>query len=146
MSNFSKKNIDDWKQLAKEELGKDFNDEGLSWKSPEGIQIKSLYTLKDLEGLSHLNTMPGFEPFVRGPKATMYTGKPWTIRQYAGFSTAQESNKFYRNALKAGQKGLSVAFDLATLSAIVIASAQAVASSKREALAISRPVRSDIIV
>ncbi len=114
MSNFSKKNIDDWKQLAKEELGKDFNDKGLSWKSPEGIQIKSLYTLKDLEGLSHLNTMPGFEPFVRGPKATMYTGKPWTIRQYAGFSTAQESNKFYRNALKAGQKGLSVAFDLAT--------------------------------
>ena len=73
-----------------------------------------MYTKEDLEGLEHLNTMPGFPPFVRGPKATMYFGRPWTIRQYAGFSTAKESNLFYRKALKAGQKGLSIAFDLAT--------------------------------
>ena len=102
-----------WDELARKELrGKPLED--LTWLSPEAIPIKPLYSLEDLEGLEHLNTMPGFEPFVRGPRATMYTNRPWTIRQYAGFSTAQESNRFYRDNLAQGQKGLSVAFDLAT--------------------------------
>ena len=116
MVKFSNKTLDDWNELANKELkNKASNGEqNLSWKSEEGIQIKALYTKDDLEGLEHLNTMPGFPPFVRGPKATMYSGRPWTIRQYAGFSTAKESNAFYRKALKAGQKGLSIAFDLAT--------------------------------
>ena len=86
----------------------------LTWQTPEGIAVKPLYTAADLEGLEHVNTLPGFEPFLRGPRATMYANRPWTIRQYAGFSTAEESNKFYRENLAAGQKGLSVAFDLAT--------------------------------
>jgi len=86
----------------------------LNWKSPEGITIKPLYTAEDLEGLEASNTLPGLAPYVRGPMATMYAGRPWTIRQYAGFSTAKESNAFYRKNLAAGQKGLSVAFDLAT--------------------------------
>ena len=103
----------DWETLAARELrGKPLED--LTWLSPEGIPIKPLYTLADLENLQHLNTMPGLAPFVRGPRATMYANRPWTIRQYAGFSTAQESNRFYRDNLAAGQKGLSVAFDLAT--------------------------------
>ena len=103
----------DWETLASKELrGKPLED--LTWLSPEGIPIKPLYTLGDLDNLQHLNTMPGLAPFVRGPRATMYANRPWTIRQYAGFSTAQESNRFYRNNLAAGQKGLSVAFDLAT--------------------------------
>ena len=103
----------DWDALARKELrGKPLED--LTWLSPEGIPIKPLYTLADLEDLQHLNTMPGLAPFVRGPRATMYANRPWTIRQYAGFSTAQESNRFYRDNLAAGQKGLSVAFDLAT--------------------------------
>ena len=102
-----------WEELANKELrGKDLDD--LTWKSPEGIEIKPLYTEEDLEALSHLNTFPGFAPFVRGPRGTMYANRPWTIRQYAGFSTAEESNAFYRQNLAAGQKGLSVAFDLAT--------------------------------
>jgi methylmalonyl-CoA mutase len=84
------------------------------WASPEGIGVKSLYTPTDLEGLDALDTYPGLTPFLRGPYPTMYTTQPWTIRQYAGFSTAEESNAFYRRNLKAGQKGLSVAFDLAT--------------------------------
>jgi methylmalonyl-CoA mutase len=84
------------------------------WASPEGIGVKSLYTPGDLEGLDALDTYPGLTPFLRGPYPTMYTTQPWTIRQYAGFSTAEESNAFYRRNLKAGQKGLSVAFDLAT--------------------------------
>jgi methylmalonyl-CoA mutase len=88
--------------------------EALDWDTPEGIRVKPLYTAQDLEGLEHINTMPGFAPYVRGPMATMYAGRPWTIRQYAGFSTAKESNAFYRRNLAAGQKGLSVAFDLAT--------------------------------
>ena len=82
--------------------------------NPEGIDVKPLYTAKDLEGLSHLDSLPGFAPFVRGPRATMYAGRPWTLRQYAGFSTAEESNAFYRRNLEAGQTGLSIAFDLAT--------------------------------
>src|SRR5690606_30656999 len=88
--------------------------DALVWHTPEGIDVRPLYTEADLEGLSHLGGLPGLPPFVRGPRATMYAGRPWTIRQYAGFSTAEDSNAFYRKALAAGQKGLSVAFDLAT--------------------------------
>ncbi len=89
-------------------------DLGTPWTSPEGIDVKGLYTEDDLEGLDALDTYPGLSPFLRGPYPTMYTTQPWTVRQYAGFSTAEESNAFYRRNLKAGQKGLSVAFDLAT--------------------------------
>ncbi len=85
-----------------------------AWMSPEGIAVKALYTPTDLDGLDGLDTLPGLSPFLRGPYPTMYTTQPWTVRQYAGFSTAEESNAFYRRNLKAGQKGLSVAFDLAT--------------------------------
>ena len=85
-----------------------------TWKTPETIEVKSSYTEDDLEQVDHLGTLPGQIPFVRGPYATMYVGRPWTIRQYAGFSTASESNAFYRRNLASGQKGLSVAFDLAT--------------------------------
>ena len=103
----------DWLNLASKEMkGGDPNT--LIWNTPEGIPVKPVYTTDDLEGLEHLDSTPGMAPFTRGPKATMYAGRPWTIRQYAGFSTAEESNKFYRAALKGGQKGLSVAFDLAT--------------------------------
>ncbi len=84
------------------------------WETPEGIAIKPLYTARDLDGLCHLSTYPGLPPFLRGPYPTMYTQQPWTIRQYAGFSTAEASNAFYRRNLAAGQKGLSIAFDLAT--------------------------------
>ncbi len=105
--------INDWKTLATKELrGKPL--ESLTGLTPEGISIKPLYTASDLNGLSHLDTLPGMAPYARGPKATMYPGRPWTIRQYAGFSTAKESNAFYRRNLAAGQKGLSVAFDLPT--------------------------------
>ena len=84
------------------------------WQTPELIPIKPLYTAEDLAGVDHLNTMPGFPPFLRGPYATMYVQRPWTVRQYAGFSTAKDSNAFYRRNLAAGQMGLSIAFDLAT--------------------------------
>ncbi len=86
----------------------------LNWSTPEGLTVKPLYTAADLAGLAHADTLPGFEPFVRGPQATMYAVRPWTIRQYAGFSTAEASNAFYRQALAAGAQGVSVAFDLAT--------------------------------
>ena len=86
----------------------------LAWRTPEGIDVKPLYTAADLEGLEHLDSLPGFAPFVRGPRASMYAGRPWTLRQYAGYSTAEESNAFYRRNLEAGQTGLSIAFDLAT--------------------------------
>jgi methylmalonyl-CoA mutase len=86
----------------------------LNWTTPEGIVVKPLYTAADLAGLPHADTLPGFAPYVRGPQATMYAGRPWTIRQYAGFSTAEDSNAFYRQALAAGGQGVSVAFDLAT--------------------------------
>jgi methylmalonyl-CoA mutase len=90
------------------------NLDALNWKTPDGITVKPLYTAADLQGLLHTNTLPGFAPYVRGPQATMYAVRPWTIRQYAGFSTAEESNAFYRKALAAGGQGVSVAFDLAT--------------------------------
>ncbi|MBW2286755.1 MAG: methylmalonyl-CoA mutase, partial [Deltaproteobacteria bacterium] len=105
--------LDRWKRLAKKDLrGGDPDD--LVWETPDGLRIKALYTAEDLEGLEFADTIPGAAPFVRGPRATMYANRPWTIRQYAGFSTAEESNAFYRRNLAMGQKGLSVAFDLAT--------------------------------
>ncbi|WP_341887949.1 methylmalonyl-CoA mutase [Variovorax sp. YR752] len=90
------------------------NVEALNWVTPEGITVKPVYTAADVQGLPHADTLPGFAPFVRGPQATMYAVRPWTIRQYAGFSTAEASNDFYRKALAAGGQGVSVAFDLAT--------------------------------
>ncbi len=101
-----------WAQLAKEADSK--APEELNWTTPEGIQVKPLYTAQDLDGLDHLHTAPGLPPFLRGPYSTMYVMRPWTVRQYAGFSTAEASNAFYRRNLAAGQKGLSIAFDLAT--------------------------------
>ncbi len=102
-----------WKDLSTKQLrGKPL--ESLAWDTPEGIRVNPLYTAEDLEGMPQFPSTPGFAPYVRGPMATMYAGRPWTIRQYAGFSTAKESNAFYRRNLAAGQKGLSVAFDLAT--------------------------------
>ena len=106
----SKKTLSDWESLATKEVKADPST--LVRKTPEGIDIKPLYTSADVAGIEE--TLPGFAPFTRGPRATMYAGREWTIRQYAGFSTAEESNAFYRKALAAGQKGLSVAFDLAT--------------------------------
>ena len=102
----------DWEALAAKEVKGDLD--ALTWLTPEGIPVHPLYTAEDLEGLESVGTLPGFDPFVRGVRATMYTNRPWTIRQYAGFSTAEESNAFYRANLAAGQMGLSVAFDLAT--------------------------------
>jgi methylmalonyl-CoA mutase len=105
--------LDRWQELATKELrGRSTDDIG--WTSPDGIEIKPLYTAADLEGLELTDTIPGAAPFVRGPRATMYANRPWTVRQYAGFSTAEESNAFYKANLAAGQQGLSVAFDLAT--------------------------------
>lgn len=101
-------------EAAASKLLKGASPDKLNWKTPEGITVKPLYTAEDLAGLDAANTLPGLAPYVRGPMATMYAGRPWTIRQYAGFSTARESNEFYRRNLAAGQKGLSVAFDLAT--------------------------------
>ncbi len=107
------RNPDAWTEIAAKELrGADPAD--LTVPTPEGISVKPIYTESDLNSVDHLGTLPGVEPFVRGPRATMYTNRPWTIRQYAGFSTAEESNAFYRANLAAGQMGLSVAFDLAT--------------------------------
>ena len=103
----------EWADRATKELrGRPLED--LTWSSPEGIDVKPVYTEEDIDGLDHMGGMPGQGPFTRGPRSTMYTGRPWTIRQYAGFSTAEESNAFYRKALDAGQQGVSVAFDLAT--------------------------------
>ena len=110
---FPPKSFADWEALARSDL-KGAAPESLAWTTPEGIVVKPLYTEADLEGLAHLGGMPGFAPFVRGPRATMYANRPWTIRQYAGFSTAEESNRFYKEGLRNGQMGLSVAFDLAT--------------------------------
>ena len=107
------KSIENWKKNALSELNRTEIDDFVV-ETPEGINIKPLYTASDNKGLEHLNTLPGEVPFLRGPKATMYTGRPWTIRQYAGFSTASESNAFYKKNLASGQRGLSVAFDLAT--------------------------------
>ena len=105
--------ITDWQSLVKKETKGRTADE-LVWQTPEGIAIKPLYTAEDTKDLAHMDNLPGFAPFKRGPKATMYAGRPWTVRQYAGFSTAEKSNAFYRKNLAAGQQGLSVAFDLAT--------------------------------
>ena len=113
MSTFPPKEPADWKKLAGKDIG-NASPDSLTWRTPEGIDVKPLYTAADLEKLEYTDTMPGFAPYVRGPRATMYSVRPWTIRQYAGFSTAEESNAFYRRNLAGGQKGLSVAFDLAT--------------------------------
>ena len=102
-----------WRELATRQMKGRSPDE-IVWHTPEGIDVKPLYTAADLEGLRYTDTMPGMSPYLRGPQATMYAGRPWTIRQYAGFSTAEESNAFYRQALAAGGQGISVAFDLAT--------------------------------
>ncbi|MDJ0992184.1 MAG: methylmalonyl-CoA mutase [Dinoroseobacter sp.] len=107
------KGKDAWVDLATKELrGRALED--LTWQTLEGIEVQPLYTAEDVAGMEHLNSTPGLAPFTRGVKATMYAGRPWTIRQYAGFSTAEESNAFYRKNLAAGQQGVSVAFDLAT--------------------------------
>ncbi len=105
--------MSDWKALAEKEL-KGRNIREIEWDTLEGIRVKPLYTATDTNDLEHLDSLPGFAPFTRGVKATMYAGRPWTIRQYAGFSTAEESNAFYRRNLAAGQQGVSMAFDLAT--------------------------------
>jgi len=102
-----------WRELAKKDL-RGGDPDALFWDTPEGLRVKALYTAADLEGLELTDTIPGAAPFIRGPRATMYSNRPWTIRQYAGFSTAEDSNAFYRRNLAMGQKGLSVAFDLAT--------------------------------
>jgi methylmalonyl-CoA mutase len=107
-----KAGLSEWKAAAEAVTSRPLGD--LTHPSPEQIPVKSLYSSADLEGLEHLETMPGFPPFIRGPYTTMYVVRPWTVRQYAGFSTAEESNAFYRRNIAAGQKGLSVAFDLPT--------------------------------
>jgi methylmalonyl-CoA mutase len=110
---FKPADLEAWaKSAAKSAPGGDVN--ALNWVTPDGISVKPLYTAADLQGLKYTDTLPGFEPYLRGPQATMYAVRPWTIRQYAGFSTAEESNAFYRKALAAGGQGVSVAFDLAT--------------------------------
>jgi methylmalonyl-CoA mutase len=109
---FAAKTLGDWARLAQSELkGKPLD--SLDWLTPEGIRVKPLYTAEDLAAIDG-SGMPGFSPYLRGVRATMYANRPWTIRQYSGFSTAEESNRFYRDNLKAGQMGLSIAFDLAT--------------------------------
>ncbi|MEJ2529447.1 MAG: methylmalonyl-CoA mutase family protein, partial [Gammaproteobacteria bacterium] len=113
MADFPKSTLEQWHKLAEQELRGRSLDE-LTWSTPEGIAVKPLYTAADLDSIAHCDSLPGFAPFLRGPKATMYAGRPWTVRQYAGFSTAEESNAFYRRNLAGGQQGLSVAFDLAT--------------------------------
>jgi methylmalonyl-CoA mutase len=113
MTDTKQPTVADWaKAAAKSAPNGDVSQ--LDWHTPEGIVVKALYTAQDTQGLAHANTLPGFAPFVRGPQATMYAVRPWTIRQYAGFSTAKDSNAFYRKALAAGGQGVSVAFDLAT--------------------------------
>ncbi|HVE53217.1 MAG TPA: methylmalonyl-CoA mutase, partial [Ramlibacter sp.] len=105
--------IEDWKKAAAKSAPGG-NVGALDWVTPDGITVKALYTAADLQGLQHADTLPGFAPYLRGPQATMYAARPWTIRQYAGFSTAEESNAFYRKGLSGGGQGVSVAFDLAT--------------------------------
>ncbi|WKZ11639.1 MAG: methylmalonyl-CoA mutase [Gammaproteobacteria bacterium] len=113
MTGFAKRTLADWERLAARENGGHPPAE-MAWQTPEGIAVKPLYSAADLARLEHLDALPGFAPYVRGPRATMYAVRPWTVRQYAGFSTAEESNAFYRRNLAAGQTGLSVAFDLPT--------------------------------
>jgi methylmalonyl-CoA mutase len=108
-----KATAESWRELAQKQLrGKSLDE--LIWHTAEDIPVKPLYTAADLQDLPYTDTMPGMSPYIRGPQATMYAGRPWTIRQYAGFSTAEESNAFYRKALAGGGQGISVAFDLAT--------------------------------
>ena len=113
MTDKSKANLADWEALATKQMKGRTPDE-MTWQTPEGVPVKVLYTKADTESLEYDDTLPGLAPYVRGPMATMYAGRPWTIRQYAGFSTAEESNAFYRKNLAAGAQGISVAFDLAT--------------------------------
>ena len=112
-SEFRTATLADWEAAARQSI-KGAPLEQLNWVTPEGITVKPLYTAADIRDLPYTDTLPGFEPFIRGPQATMYAVRPWTIRQYAGFSTAEESNAFYKKALAAGGQGVSVAFDLAT--------------------------------
>lgn len=115
MSDYKPKSasVDEWKDIATKQM-KGKSPDALTWNTAEGIDVKCLYTQQDIADLPYTDTMPGMAPYIRGPQATMYAGRPWTIRQYAGFSTAEESNAFYRRALDAGGQGVSVAFDLAT--------------------------------
>ena len=110
---FKAANLEAWARAAAKSAPGG-NVDALNWITPDGIAVKPLYTAEDTAHLAYTNTLPGFEPYLRGPQATMYAVRPWTIRQYAGFSTAEESNAFYRKALAAGGQGVSVAFDLAT--------------------------------
>jgi len=114
MSKHARADLEGWRKLAADELRGRDPDAALRVVTPDGLRIRPLYTAADLEGLECIDTLPGMFPFLRGPRATMYANRPWTVRQYAGFSTAEESNAFYRANLAAGQQGLSVAFDLAT--------------------------------
>ncbi|HPI63224.1 MAG TPA: methylmalonyl-CoA mutase [Alphaproteobacteria bacterium] len=111
---FLKPSIQDWYKIAQSELNGQDPLQTLNWQTPEGLDIKPLYTVADVKQLDILQELPGIAPYTRGPRATMYANRPWTVRQYAGFSTAEESNAFYKKNLAAGQMGLSVAFDLAT--------------------------------
>ncbi len=113
MSDSGRRRLRQWQERARSEC-KRAEPEALDWETPEGIAVKPLYTAEDLAAIQFRPTLPGFAPFTRGPRASMYVGRPWTIRQYAGYSTAEESNAFYRRNLDAGQHGLSIAFDLAT--------------------------------
>ena len=113
MAQFPANRLEDWRALFAREL-KGREPEDLRWLTPEGIEVETLYTASDLEAMEHLDTLPGLAPYLRGPRASMYAGRPWTLRQYAGYSTAEESNAFFRRNLAAGQTGLSIAFDLAT--------------------------------
>ena len=113
MADFPKHSLEEWRAAAGEEL-KGAAPETLAWETPEGLTVKPLYTAEDLEGLEAVATLPGFPPYLRGPRATMYANRPWTVRQYGGFSTAEATNEFFKRNLAAGQTGLSVAFDLAT--------------------------------
>ena len=112
MVDFPKLDLSAWQALADRETGGRARE--LVWRTPEGLEVRPLYTATDLEDLEIIGGLPGAPPYLRGPRATMYAQRPWTIRQYAGFSTAEESNAFYRRNLAGGQTGLSVAFDLAT--------------------------------
>src|SRR5262245_34014292 len=111
LPDFEKINFDTIEPAARKTSPHSFDN---SWDTPEGIPHRSVYTASDLADVAHLDSLPGIPPFVRGPYPTMYVQKPWTVRQYAGFSTAEDSNAFYRRNLAAGQMGLSIAFDLAT--------------------------------
>jgi len=113
MDEFPKRTLEDWEKLAREELKGDPSG-SLAWETPEGLKVKPLYTAADLEGLEQVASLPGFPPFLRGTRATMYANRPWTVRQYGGFSTAEDTNRFFKDNLAQGQTGLSIAFDLAT--------------------------------